>query len=160
VQQRWGAGGIVEQAIREHTEAANAERASDATIGKYLLIATGFLLGNYGPGGSATVATMGREALEVAAFYGEANDAASDAAAELGTVEAAEQAERRADLAAASAAIAVGTEVFAAGALAKVHHGAPAGRATDAGFVALETLASAAIEEKKHQIEAQVLGSH
>lgn len=160
VQQRWGAGGIVEQAIREHTEAANAERASDATIGKYLLIATGFLLGNYGPGGSATVATMGREALEVAAFYGEANDAASDAAAELGTVEAAEQAERRADLAAASAAIAVGTEVLAAGALAKVHHGAPAGRATDAGFAALETLASAAIEEKKHQIEAQVLGSH
>jgi hypothetical protein len=154
VQQRWGAGGIVEQAIREHTEAANAERASDATIGKYVLIAAGLLMGMVGAVGASVVASAGREGAEVASFYGDADDAAADAAAQLGTVERAQTTERRAEVGARFAVAAVAAEGLLAFGGAKMH-GPDAGPSL--GLVTAETAGSIGIEAGKHELERRVL---
>lgn len=159
VQQRWSAGGIVADAIAEHTEAANAERRSDAALGKAILIGMGSLIGVYGATGSANVATAGREILEVAAIRGEANDAAADAAAELGSVERAEREDVRATVAAIGATVAVVTEAGVGSMLGAAHHGAKSGLATDAGFAALEAVVGAEVELRKHAAEGAALGA-
>lgn len=163
VQQRWSAGGIVADAIREHTEAANSERTEDAETGRLILIVANIPVSLMGPGGSVA-ATAGREALEVSAAWGDANDAAADAGAELGSVSRAREEKTRAVIATAGAIGAVTLEAAAAGVLHGVHHnvtegvGPAAKAALDVGFAVAEAGVSTGIEAGKHAFEQAALG--
>ncbi|MEZ4252865.1 MAG: hypothetical protein R3B99_32050 [Polyangiales bacterium] len=164
VRQRWSAGGIVDDAIREHVESSNAERHTDERVGKQILMLSGVLAGGAFSGGGGTIGAAVREGLEVAAIRGEAADAGADAAAELGDLSRAQQQDRRATIATIGAIGAVAAEGALGATLGTAHHDLVHQGAkkplVDAAIMATEAALTVTVELEKHRLESAVAGGH
>jgi hypothetical protein len=164
VEQRWGAGGIVADAIREHVDAANAERAHDTSVGKAILMVAGVVATVTAASSlGGTLNTAAREALEAGSIWEQADDTATDAAAGLESVELAQQAKRRAAVAVMGATGAVVIEGAAGAAVHAAHHDIVHNPRVlpdvviDGLIIAAEAAIAVGVEVEKHRKE-ELLG--